>query len=59
MLEFTYKVGETLVIGGNIKVIVKSIKGKQVHLAIVAPRSMAVNREEVHNRIQAEKNGNK
>lgn len=59
MLEFTHEVGETLVIGGNIKVIVKNIKGKQVHLAIVAPRSMAVNREEVHKRIQAEKNGNK
>lgn len=59
MLEFTPEVGETLVIGGNIKVIVKSIKGQQVHLAIVAPRDVAVNREEVHKRIQAEKNGNK
>ena len=59
MLEITHEVGDTLVIGSNIKVIVKSIKGQQVHLAIVAPRNIAVNREEVHKRIQAEKNNNK
>ena len=59
MLEFEQEVGDTLVIGGNIKVIVKSVKGQQAHLAIVAPRDVAVNREEVHKRIQAEKNGNK
>jgi len=35
------------------------VKGQQVKLGVYAPRAMAVNREEVHKRIQAEKNGNK
>ena len=59
MIEITREIGEALIIGDNIKIIVSNVKGKQVHLAINAPRAMAVNREEIHKRIQAEKNGNK
>ena len=59
MIEITREIGEALIIGDNIKVFISNVKGQQVKLGVYAPRAMAVNREEVHKRIQAEKNGNK
>lgn len=54
MLVLGRRVGETLVIGEDIKVTVLSISGNQVRLGIAAPNEVAVNREEVSVRLAAE-----
>ena len=56
MLILTRRVGETLVIddGENeVTVTVIGVKGNQVRLGINAPRHIAVDREEIHQRKKA------
>lgn len=53
MLILTRKSGETLCIGDDISVTIVAINGNQVRIAIDAPKSVAVHREEVYERIQA------
>lgn len=58
MLILTRRVGETLmaeIAEGLIEVTVIGVKGNQVRLGITAPKEVAVNREEIYNRIQSEK----
>jgi carbon storage regulator len=50
MLVLTRRVGEEIVIDGNIRVIVTAVKGDKVRLGISAPRSVPVDRKEVHER---------
>lgn len=52
MLILTRRVGESLMVGDDIKVTFLGIKGNQVRLGVNAPRDVAVHREEVYNRIQ-------
>ena len=52
MLTLTRKVGESVCIGDDIKVVVKEVKGKQVRLGIIAPREVYVCQEELYERIQ-------
>ena len=52
MLTLTRKIGESVCIGDDIKVVVKEVKGKQVRLGIIAPRDIYVCREELYERIQ-------
>lgn len=47
MLILTRKPGESIRIGDDIVVVVKSISGKTVRLGITAPSSVAVFREEL------------
>ena len=47
MLVLTRKVGSSIIIDGQIKVQVVRIKGRQVRLAIEAPKHTKVHREEV------------
>lgn len=54
MLVLSRRLGETLIIGDNIKIAVLGINGNQVRLGISAPREVSVHREEVYQRIQAE-----
>jgi len=51
VLTLTRKIGESVCIGDDIKVVVKEIKGKQVRLGIIAPREVYVCREELYLRI--------
>lgn len=52
MLILTRRPGETLMIGDDIQITVLGIKGNQVRIGIVAPKSTAVHREEIYNRIK-------
>lgn len=48
MLVFTRKLGETIVIAGNIRITVLEFRGGKVRLGIAAPDSIRVDREEIH-----------
>lgn len=55
MLILTRRVGETIRINDDISIQVLSVCGQQVKLGIVAPLDVAVHREEIYQRIQAER----
>ena len=55
MLILTRKIGETLMIGDDVKVSILGIKGNQIRVGIHAPKSVSVHREEIYNKIQKEK----
>ncbi len=54
MLILTRKIGESIRISDNIIVKVVELDNRHVKLGIDAPRSIAVNREEIYERIQKE-----
>ncbi len=51
MLVLTRKLGESIAIDDNIKIVVVQIKGKQVRLGIKAPKETKIHREEVYEAI--------
>ncbi len=55
MLILTRRIGESLMLGDDVKVTVLGIKGVQVRIGIDAPKSLPVHREEIYQRIQNEK----
>ena len=54
MLILTRRAGETLMIGDDVTVTVLGVKGGQIRIGVNAPRVVAVHREEIYKRIQAE-----
>ncbi len=54
MLVLSRRLGETVMIGDDIKLTVLGINGNQVRLGIAAPKEVSVHREEVYRRIQEE-----
>lgn len=50
MLVLTRRIGEEIVIDGNIRVVVTAVFGDKVRLGIIAPPSVPVDRKEVHDR---------
>jgi carbon storage regulator len=52
MLILTRRVGETVMIGDEVTVTVLGVKGNQVRMGINAPRTVAVHREEIFERIK-------
>ena len=57
MLILTRRVGESLMIGDEVTVTVLGVKGNQVRIGVNAPKDVSVHREEIYERIQAEKTG--
>lgn len=55
MLILTRRRGEAVMIGESVKIVVLGIDGNQVRIGIEAPKNIPVHREEVHARIQREK----
>ena len=51
MLVLTRKLGESIAIDDNIKIVIVQIKGKQVRLGIKAPPETKIHREEVYQSI--------
>ena len=58
MLILTRRVGETVMIGDEITITILGVKGNQVRVGINAPKSVAVHREEIYERIKREQQGN-
>jgi carbon storage regulator len=54
MLVLSRKVGEEIIIGDNIRLKIVSIHGNQVRLGFVAPRSVAIHRQELLENLPAE-----
>ncbi len=53
MLVLERHLGQTIKIGDDVSVVVLAINGSQIKLGIEAPRSVAVNRSEIHSKIQS------
>jgi carbon storage regulator len=62
MLVLSRKLGESLIVGDEVKVSILSVSGNQVRIGISAPKEVSVHREEVYIRINKhspeEKNSN-
>ncbi len=56
MLVLTRHTGETIMVGNDIKIVVLGVRHNQVKIGIDAPEEIAVHREEIYLRIQAETN---
>lgn len=56
MLILTRRIGETLIIGDDINIIIVGVQGNQVRIGIDAPKDISVHRKEVYDRIKAERN---
>ena len=54
MLILSRRVGESVIIGEDISITVLRVKGNQVRLGVNAPKSIAVQREEISERIKPE-----
>ena len=52
MLVLSRKKNESLIIAGNIEIIIADIRGKQVRIGINAPKDVSVHRKEIHKAIQ-------
>lgn len=54
MLIITRKVGEEIVLDGEIRIVIKEIKGKQVRIGVDAPPAVAVHRGEIYRQVADE-----
>ena len=54
MLILTRRIGESIIIGDDVKVTLLAIKGWQVRLGIDAPKNVTVHREEIYERIRTQ-----
>jgi carbon storage regulator len=52
MLILSRKIGESIVIAGNIRVKVVRVEGETVKIGVEAPSSVPVHRQEVYDEIQ-------
>ncbi|MGD9153423.1 MAG: carbon storage regulator CsrA [Gammaproteobacteria bacterium] len=52
MLILSRKIGEAIVIGEDVKLVILGFRGNQIRVGIEAPKSIGVNREEIWLRIK-------
>lgn len=57
MLILTRRIGESVMIGDDVTLMVLGVKGNQVRIGINAPRTVEVHREEIYERIKREQRG--
>ena len=55
MLVLARKVGQSIIIGDNVEVMVIEVKGDQVRLGTTAPKNVPVHRKELLDQINQEK----
>jgi carbon storage regulator len=55
MLILARKIGETIMIGDDVEVVVLGIKGNQIRVGVKASMDIKVYRKEIYRRIQEEK----
>lgn len=55
MLILARRIGEVLMVGDDVEIMVLGIKGNQVRIGINAPKELAVHRLEIWNQIQKKK----
>lgn len=53
MLILTRRIQESVKVGDEVTVTILAVKGNQVRIGVTAPKSVAVHRSEVYERIQA------
>ena len=58
MLVLTRRRSESIIVGGNIEIIIVHISEKKVRLGINAPKDISINRKEVHEAIENTKRKN-
>ncbi|MCG9525541.1 carbon storage regulator CsrA [Providencia rettgeri] len=56
MLILTRRVSEEVMIGDDIKIKILGVKGNQVRIGVAAPEDVSVHREEIYQRVLAERN---
>ncbi|BBV04174.1 carbon storage regulator [Providencia rettgeri] len=56
MLILTRRVSEEIMIGDDIKIKILGVKGNQVRIGVAAPEDVSVHREEIYQRVLAERN---
>lgn len=54
-LILTRRIGESVIISDNITITIFGVKGNQVRIGCNAPKDVSIHREEIYQRIQAEK----
>ena len=54
MLILTRRIGESIIIGDDIKITILEIRGQQVWIGIEAPSGVSVHREEIYHRIHGD-----
>ncbi|TVQ76252.1 MAG: carbon storage regulator [Bradymonadales bacterium] len=54
MLVLTRRLGESIWINDDIRIVIQNIRGNQVRVGIAAPREMVVHREEIYQKIHQE-----
>jgi carbon storage regulator len=57
MLVLTRKVGQSIVIGDEIEVVILEVRGEQVRVGIRAPKNVSVHRKEIYEQIHDEQSG--
>ncbi|WP_020414597.1 carbon storage regulator CsrA [Microbulbifer sp. SSSA007] len=58
MLILNRRTGENLRIGENVSITILEVKGNQVRVGIIAPKTLAVHREEIYRRIKKQQERN-
>jgi carbon storage regulator len=54
MLILTRRIGESIIIGDDIKITILELRGCNVRFGVMAPLEISVHREEIYKRIQEE-----